>query len=234
MNDFEIVIRFFTAMFCVIYTLTLNYFNSKLYYITLTFWCFYEYHYQIESTRKKITIVLSCAMYLIVISNTDNVIILPMLMSLFAVELFSGSANPMLSLGTDLIGLVWIGIPMYLCVELNNNDPRIVYGVMIFVFFSDTGAYFTGRYLTKYIGEHKLMPTVSPKKTCEGLVGGALLALMCWYPIQKYFTILSPFNWLIIYFISVIMGAIGDLVESRFKRDLKIKDTGNVLPGAHV
>ena len=195
-----------------------------------------------DSTRKKITIILSSLIYLIVIGYVLDWIdtkylslILPIIMSLFSIELFSGKENPMLSIGTDLIGIVWICVPSLLCILISYpysktgryHDPRIVYGIMIFVFMSDSGAYFTG----KAFGQTKLFPSISPKKTWEGSIGGAIVSAMCYFPISAYLDILKPNEWLVVMIMAILLGSIGDLIESMFKRDLKIKDTGTVLPG---
>lgn len=237
----EVKNRFFVALFCIVYTLGMNWYSiysTALYYIILTTICLYEYHYQIETTRKKITILLSLAIYLICIGYVLDLvdikrisIVLPIIMSLFSIELFSGKNNPMLSIGTDLIGLVWICLPFLLTVALSYqneiHDHSIVSGIMTFVFMTDTGAYFGG----KYFGKTKLCPTISPKKTWEGL-GFGVLTSICSYPIVYSFTNLG-FNKLVgVMIISIISGIIGDLVESMFKRDLKIKDTSNTL-GSH-
>ena len=98
---------------------------------------------------------------------------------------------------------------------------------MNLVFFNDTGAYFFG----KYLGNFKLYPSISPKKTWEGTIGGAMVSILVYYPIQYNYDFITQTNWLIIALICIIAGPIGDLIESMFKRDLKVKDTGNILPG---
>jgi phosphatidate cytidylyltransferase len=241
----EVAKRILTAIFCIVYTLGINYYNiytTALYYISLTIVCLAEYHYKIDSTRKKITILLSFIIYVISISYVTNdidvkylSIAVPIIMSLFAIELFSGKENPMLSIGTDLIGLAWICLPMLLAIVisypygengLRYHDPRLMYGIMIFVFMGDSGAYFGGRLL----GKTKLCPTISPKKTWEGVISGAITSFSSYYIVSEI-DILTNREWIVIMIISVIAGIIGDLIESMFKRDLQIKDSGSILPG---
>lgn len=210
-------------------------YSTALYYTILTIICLYEYHYQIETTRKKITILLSLIIYFIILLWILDIIsirrlslVLPIIMSLFSIELFSGKNNPMLSIGTDLIGLVWICLPLLLTVALSYqnkiHDHSIVSGIMTFVFMGDTGAYFGG----KYFGKTKLYPSISPKKTWEGL-GFGVVSSICAYPIVSSFVSLD-FNKLFgTMIICIVTGVIGDLIESMFKRDLRIKDTGNTL-----
>ena len=102
----------------------------------------------------------------------------------------------------------------------------------LIAFLSDTGAYFTGRFL----GKHKLAPVISPKKTVEGLIGGVLTAIVgvvvyC-LVLQRYFGF--QVNWLCvpIYGILGSLGAVfGDLCFSVVKRQTGIKDYGNLIPG---
>ena len=241
----EIPKRVLTALICVALSLIFkgyNIYTLSFYYTTIVVMCLFEYHYKINSTRKKITILLSTIIYCIMVGNLLDIIdkryisiTLPVMMSLFSVELFSGKENPMLSIGTDLIGIVWICMPLFLCNLLSYpysetvggrvHDPRIVYGVMIFVFSTDVGAYFFGRFL----GKHKLCPSISPKKTWEGSIGGGITSTVVYYCIKGYFTILTDDAWFVIMIIAVVAGSIGDLIESMFKRDLGIKDMGTIL-----
>ncbi len=241
----EVPKRLLTALFCIIYTFGMNHYNiytTALYYLVLTIICLFEYHYKIDSTRKKITILLSSIVYFLSIGYiTGDVEIkylsfsLPIVMSLFSIELFSGKENPMLSIGTDLIGIIWICLPMILAIVisypyggdgLRYHDPRLMYGIMTFVFMSDAGAFFGGR----LCGRTKLFPRISPKKTWEGAISGAIISC-CSYYIISTIDLLSKREWVVVMIISIITGLIGDLIESMFKRDLHIKDSGNILPG---
>lgn len=102
----------------------------------------------------------------------------------------------------------------------------------VIAFMADTGAYFAGR----AFGRHKLAPIISPKKTIEGAVGGVLSAMAA---MALYALILQlGFKMTVNYFNAVIYGAVGafgsivgDLVFSVIKRQAKIKDYGNILPG---
>jgi len=99
-------------------------------------------------------------------------------------------------------------------------------GILLLVWCSDTMAYVAGR-LT---GKHKLMPSVSPSKTWEGAIGGFLCTLMlAWF--LEYTWTQALFNWWEAGLIIGIFCPLGDLIESRIKRTLKIKDSGGLLPG---
>lgn len=102
----------------------------------------------------------------------------------------------------------------------------------IMAFASDTGAYFTG----KYMGKHKLAPAISPKKTIEGAVGGmvgAVLGLLIYSLVLQF-----AFDFEVNYFYAAIYGLLGsvggmygDLCFSVLKRQTGIKDYGNLIPG---
>jgi phosphatidate cytidylyltransferase len=92
---------------------------------------------------------------------------------------------------------------------------------------NDSFAFLTG----KNFGKRKLFISVSPKKTIEGFIGGFIFALIAGYVISKLNSDLTLINWLIIAGIVSIIGTIGDLVESKLKRQAKIKDSGTIMPG---
>ncbi len=98
---------------------------------------------------------------------------------------------------------------------------------------SDVGAYFAGRLL----GRHKLMPSVSPAKTVEGSLGGIVLSVViCWMYVRQLLVPhgqlgLSP--WGIVFFgVTIAVAAqVGDLFESLIKREARVKDSSDLLPG---
>ncbi|WP_028117292.1 phosphatidate cytidylyltransferase [Ferrimonas senticii] len=103
----------------------------------------------------------------------------------------------------------------------------LVLAVLLLVWGADTGAYAVG----KAIGKRKLIPKVSPGKTCEGLAGGmavcALLSLGAWCFVPS----LNPLEAAILGMVTGLASALGDLTESMLKRSANIKDSGRMLPG---
>jgi phosphatidate cytidylyltransferase len=117
-----------------------------------------------------------------------------------------------------------------------NLGLYFIFIVFACTFGADTGAYFAGR----FFGKHKFAPTVSPKKTWEGFIGGVLAAMFFACAVKYVFDRFVPNGELVrfSYWGSLIlggglgiMGAIGDLVESLIKRDAEVKDSGWLLPG---
>ena len=72
---------------------------------------------------------------------------------------------------------------------------------------------------------------MSPKKTIEGTLGGLVFTLIAAYVLAQYEPILKPAEWIILATVIVIMGSLGDLIESKFKRLAHVKDSGAILPG---
>ncbi|MDC5806878.1 phosphatidate cytidylyltransferase [Vibrio europaeus] len=99
--------------------------------------------------------------------------------------------------------------------------------LLIFTQFNDVCQYVWG----KSFGKHKIVPKVSPNKTWEGFVGGALTVIAASYFVAPYLTPLTGAQGLVAGIIIAFSGFIGDLVISSVKRDLKIKDTSQFIPG---
>ena len=134
-------------------------------------------------------------------------------------------------LGHYFLALAYIVIPFTLLTQIPfiNSDyhPNIIIGIFILIWINDSFAYLVG----STIGRTKLYEKVSPNKTVEGAFGGLVAALIGAYIISKYFTDLSMINWIIIAAIVVTFGLLGDLIESKFKREAGVKDSSNFIPG---
>jgi len=103
----------------------------------------------------------------------------------------------------------------------------IVY-LLVCIWSCDTFAYFIGAPL----GKHPLSPRVSPKKTVEGFGGGILgAAAAAFFSHYVFFTSAQLKDLLIVSAIVALVGQVGDLTESLFKRDAQFKDTSNIIPG---
>jgi len=105
--------------------------------------------------------------------------------------------------------------------------------LFIFLWVNDTFAYLCGCSLQKYI-PYKLFPRISPKKSWIGSIGGGLFTLLAaviiWWQVGVQPS-MPLWRWLGFALVVVFFGTWGDLVESLIKRQLGIKDSGNVLPG---
>ena len=110
------------------------------------------------------------------------------------------------------------------------NGGKRVLAFVILAICSDIGGYFAGITLGRG-GAHKMAPTISPKKTWEGLAGSALTVIVA--GVIMFPTMLHGYWWqgAITGLAAVAAAVLGDLAESMIKRDLGIKDMGSLLPG---
>jgi phosphatidate cytidylyltransferase len=131
--------------------------------------------------------------------------------------------------GKALIGLFVLIPTAFALLQIRSEGP----GYLLFAFFlvwsADTGAFFVGR----RFGRHPLLPTVSPNKTIEGLVGGVVLAVII--AVIGIYLLHIPSNkclsMLLLALVVVVAAVVGDLFESMMKRVANVKDSGNWLPG---
>ena len=119
---------------------------------------------------------------------------------------------------------MFVLIPTYFAII--SLQPDMLLSVLIIVWMTDTGAYFTG----KHLGKVKLAPRISPKKTWEGVFGGllvvAVMVLLTASWLQIDIAALLPFCLAV-----AIISIIGDLTVSMFKRNAGVKDSGQLFPG---
>lgn len=107
-----------------------------------------------------------------------------------------------------------------------NYDFHIPLGILILSWTVDTFAYFGGRLM----GKHKLFERISPRKTWEGTVTGAVACVGIGILLNEIWAV-ENFSWIVVGAIVAVISQLGDLVESMFKRGLQIKDSGGILPG---
>lgn len=136
-----------------------------------------------------------------------------------------------LTVGATLLGVFWIGLAFAHAVLLREvpHGKGLLIDVMVGTFLGDTAAYLGGR----LFGRHPLAPSISPKKTIEGLGCGAIAAIL-----GVVFADLYQESWLphgtalLLGVVIAVLGPLGDLFESLIKRDAGIKDAGTLF-GAH-
>jgi phosphatidate cytidylyltransferase len=146
--------------------------------------------------------------------------------------LASTRAGTTATLSSTVLGSAWIGLGLgfvLLLREMHTEGRLIALTVVLTVFAADTVAYLTGRAL----GRHKLASRLSPKKTWEGLFGGAVagvfVSFISLYDTRHHYV--SVWQAVVLGLVVVTAGVLGDLFESALKRDLEVKDTGRLLGG---
>ena len=170
-----------------------------------------------------------------------SVVFIPYLVTivyLLVAELYLKQQDPIQDWAYTMLAQMYIALPFsllnVLAFNATNNglvafNPILPLSVFVFLWVNDSGAYCVG----SLIGKHKIFPRISPAKSWEGSIGGAVFVLAAAYAISYFIdqNMLTMPEWLGLGLVVVVFGTWGDLVESLFKRTLGIKDSGNVLPG---
>lgn len=127
--------------------------------------------------------------------------------------------------------VLYVGLSLILLMQAANLgdyfQPYILLGIFLLTWSYDTFAFLVG----SRIGKTKLIERISPKKSLEGVAGGAVAAITAAWIYAQFNTDLSFYHWLVISLIVVIFGTLGDLSESVLKRNFDVKDSGNIMPG---
>ena len=106
-------------------------------------------------------------------------------------------------------------------------EPIFILGIFILIWVNDSFAYLTG----KNFGKRKLYERISPKKTIEGFIGGLLFAVLASVVIAQFSEVLNVWQWIGFSIVVGFFGTIGDLIQSKFKRQAGVKDSGTIMPG---
>lgn len=159
----------------------------------------------------------------------------PFYLVIIAVFIFSkqftkrDNSNILASTSITLFGILYISWFFSFIIKLKYlpNGANLVLALLILTEGGDIGAYFIGTTM----GKRLLIPHISPKKTAEGTIGGFLTTLVLSILCKPLLPQLSFSKLLVAGILIGTIGPIGDLVESLFKRDCGVKDSGNCLPG---
>jgi phosphatidate cytidylyltransferase len=165
-------------------------------------------------------------------ASTDAYYVLFPLLSLsFIIKLYKKELYPFVNIALTYLGIIYVMVPFSLLTVAAFHDsyynPEIIGSSFLLLWASDSGAYFSG----KYFGRRKLFKRISPKKTWEGTVGGAVLTYLVAFGLSKLYLTIPVIDQFLIASVIIVFGGYGDLVESLFKRSIDIKDSGNTLPG---
>lgn len=151
---------------------------------------------------------------------------------MFICELYRKSPTPIANIGSTLMGMLYVALPLSLLILipalLGNGvwNPWIVIFYIFIIWANDVFAYLFGITL----GRHRLFERISPKKSWEGFFGGLLGAMAMGY-VASLVLEADAMTWIGLALVAAIAGVFGDLVESLFKRSVDLKDSGNFIPG---
>lgn len=167
-----------------------------------------------------------------VIPDQFYILIFPLISCIYMIKLYKKfERKPFTNIAFTFLGLFYVAVPFALLnavvFDEGGYNYEIILGSLLILWASDTGAYFAG---TRF-GKRKLFARISPKKSWEGFVGGALLALVFVTGLSFFLHSLSVQQWFIVGIIIIVGGTFGDLIESLLKRSIEIKDSGDSLPG---
>ena len=202
----------------------------------------YEFYHMANFDRREPLIYLGLlwSLALVLSPHYRNLDVLPivitvtMLISLIWLLLRPSREETFHDWAWTIVGALYVGWMLSYWLNLRDlQDGRNwVYLAMLATFANDTGAFFIGRAK----GKHKLTPAISPAKTWEGAIGGLISAILAAIVIAMVLNLISPFTfkyWQIILlgFLVSLFAQLGDLVESLLKRNMGVKESGNLLPG---
>ena len=222
----------FTILFALISALTINEFGNIV--------------NRMEHTRmnKPISILAGlflflCFGYIGVVPGANEIFIpyLFLILYLFISELYKKQPNPLNNWAYAMMSQIYIALSFALLNVLayhssatesvSQYNPILPLSIFIFNWVNDTGAYCTGM----LFGKHRLFERISPKKSWEGSIGGAVFSIIAAIVMAHFFTFLSTGVWIGLGLTVVVFGTWGDLTESLLKRQLHVKDSGTILPG---
>ncbi|CAN5479096.1 phosphatidate cytidylyltransferase [soil metagenome] len=162
-----------------------------------------------------------------------SALIMPVMALVFFAELYRRKNFPFNNIAFTLLGIVYTVLPFAMLSQIATSigtgawNSGVLLGYFILIWSSDTFAYIFGN----LFGKHRLFERISPKKSWEGSLGGAISSLGIAWILWKFNPDLALIHWMVISVIIVITGTLGDLTESMLKRSLNIKDSGTILPG---
>ncbi len=156
-----------------------------------------------------------------------------MLVLLVVTEIIRRQSYSVKNLGYSLLGWLYISLSWTLMISLRtrpispSSDGRLLPVILIAsIWVNDTMAYIVGSFLGR-----TPLSSISPKKTWEGTVGGALVAVAVITSVCYFVFHLPLVHVLIISTVAAVAGIFGDLLESKLKRMAGVKDSGQIMPG---
>lgn len=154
-------------------------------------------------------------------------------------ELFRQAIDPVRNWGDMLVSQVMIAAPFAMMNCLLSAGNWLLLSLFILIWLNDSGAYCVGSLMSKRKGgNHKMFPRVSPNKSWEGLVGGAIVAVGAAFLLAHFGCLHAlpapgmPWVSTLLFGLTVVVfGTLGDLMESLLKRTIGVKDSGKFMPG---
>ncbi len=145
--------------------------------------------------------------------------------------LFSKKTIPLGYLTKIFIALFYLGLGCFFIIAIAGNAERFqskdILLFFILIWTNNSFAYLVG----KQWGKKTLFPRISPKKSWEGFIGGLFFTLVTVVIYQEFYPQKSIPYYIFLGAMTTLLATLGDLIESKFKRNAKVKDSGSLLPG---
>ena len=150
---------------------------------------------------------------------------------IFAAQLFLKTKHAFGDAALTATSAVYVGggfsfLPLVMCLS-GEYDYTLALGLLCLIWANDTFAYLSGQ----IFGRSKMAPSISPNKTWEGFAGGVIFAILSGWFISQYWEVLGTTDWMVCGGLMAVFGTAGDFLESLFKRQAGVKDSGNLMPG---
>lgn len=139
---------------------------------------------------------------------------------------------PFVDWGITVLGVFYAALPFAFALAISTTrtmsyEWQLFLFPLILVWANDTGAYCIG----SAFGRHPLLPSVSPAKSWEGFWGGIVVTMGVAALLSQFTGVLCLWKWVGLGLVVALASVLGDLVESRLKRSIGVKDSGRFLPG---
>lgn len=167
----------------------------------------------------------------------DNYLLIFLIFALLSAnELFRNKGSAIINLGSTMLSVSYVGffsaalinIREFYTDDIYLNGGYVIISVLATIWICDSAAYYIGT----AFGKHKLFPRISPNKSWEGAAAGFVFAVVSMVLAKNF--IIDFLSWNTVIGIAVVIGVlgqIGDLIESLFKRDAQVKDSSTLIPG---
>jgi phosphatidate cytidylyltransferase len=160
-----------------------------------------------------------------------DVVLMTALITVGAVAVATGRPGPeiLCNSAAALFPIVYIGLPLGALAAVRVSGGReAILLMMATIVISDSAQYYTGR----TVGRRPLAPSISPKKTMEGAIGGLVFGTLAFVIGARFVFAETPVALLVLVGASIAaLGIVGDLFESLLKRSAGVKDSGALIPG---
>ncbi len=220
-----LLLIFFTIVgfICLKEFQTLLKFKNLISYVSLVIllYYFHQFYFFEKDTHIPNSVLIPLFAYAMM-TLLVKIFLLKDLFTLNEIPIFEGKKH-LLTLFYIVPSIIFLTIiPVY-----DKDFEYVLVGTFVLIWVNDSFAYLVG----KNFGKHKLLERISPKKTVEGFIGGALASILASFIIYYYIAILPWWAWFVLAIIASVFGTLGDLVQSKFKRKADVKDSGKIMPG---